>query len=115
MTTRTELNALVANLPSIPADPLNGATQIHASASLVEELNEIVSMLGRLRSGQRVAVILRDNLPAGCALGMKGCEVVLLITPEPGEVRATPPSFIPTTISDSAVQHKPATPLANAA
>ena len=115
MTTHTDLTALVANLPPIPADPLNGATQIHASASLVEDLNEIVSMLGRLRSGRRVAVIPKDNLPAGCALGMKGCEVVLLITPDSGGVRATPPSFIPTTISDSAVQHEPATPLANAA
>ena len=43
---------------AIPADPLpNGATEIYASGSLMEELNEVVSVLGRLRFGRRVAVI----------------------------------------------------------
>ena len=87
MTTHTDLAVLVANLPPIPPDPLNGATQIHASTSLVEELQEVVSVLGRLRFGRRVDVIPKDGVPAGCALGMKGCEVVLLITPEQREVR----------------------------
>ena len=113
MTTHADLKALVASLPPVPPDPFNGATQIYASASLVEELEEVVSVLGRLRYGRRVAVFLKESLPAGCALGMKGCQVALLITPERSEVM-TPP-HIPTTISDSAVQHKPATLLANAA
>ena len=51
MTTHADLKALVANLPPVPPDPFNGATQIYASASLVEELIETVSVLGRLRFG----------------------------------------------------------------
>jgi hypothetical protein len=93
MTTRTDLTALVSNLPPILPDLLNGATQIYASGTLVEELNEVVSVLGRLRFGRRVAVLPTDSLPAGCALGMKGCEVVLLITPDQHKVAKSSPPF----------------------
>ena len=83
---RDELAALVASLPPISPDPLNGATKIQASPSLVEHLTEVASVLGRLRHGRRVEIVPKHDLPPGCALGTKGCEVVLLITPAPHEV-----------------------------
>ena len=89
---RDELTALVANLPPVPPDLLNGATKIQSSPSLVEHLTEVASVLGRLRNGRRVEIVPKDDLPPGCALGTKGCEVVLLITPDPHEVaRSSPP------------------------
>ena len=102
---RDELMALVASLPPMSPDPLNGATKIQTSPSLVEELAEVASTLGRLRFGRSVEIVPKHDLPPGCALGTKGCEVVLLITPDPGEVAISSPPF-PMPKKDSMLTNK---------